>query len=97
MPTFQGFFLENNNDKEPESHAGQKVNSKREEDQEILILCRSQKVNIREEEHLTSGAQKSQKVTSTTHVDTENKPKSLNPYAGKKSKVVIREQSEQYS
>ena len=82
MPIFQGFFLEDNDDKERESHAGQKVNSKREEEQEIPILCRSQKVNARKEEHPTSRAQKSRKVPSTTHVDVKNKPKGLNPCAG---------------
>lgn len=55
------------------------------------ITRRSQKVNIREEEYLTFKAQKSQKGTSTTHVDTENEPKSLNFYIGKESKNAIRE------
>ena len=94
MSTFQGFFLEDNDDKEQESHAGRKVNSEREEEQEMPIPCRSQKVNAREKEHPTSRAQKSRKVTSTTRVDAENKPKSLNPCAGKEPKDAIREQSE---
>lgn len=31
MPTLQGFILEDNNEKKPEFHVGQKVNSKKEE------------------------------------------------------------------
>ena len=94
MPTFQGFLLEDNDDKEPKSHAGRKVISKREEDQEMPIPRRSQKVNARNEEHPTFRAQKSQKVTSTTRIDAENKPKGLNPCADKEPKDAIREQSE---
>ena len=60
------------------------------------IPCRSRKVNAREEEHPTSRAQKSQKVTSTTHINAENEPKGLNPYIGKEPKNAIREQNEQY-
>ena len=91
MPTFQEFLLENNDDKEPESHAGQKVNSERGKDQEMPIPRRSRKVNVREEEHPTFRAQKSRKVISTTHVDTENQPKGLNPCIGKEPKDAIRE------
>lgn len=53
MPIFQGFFLEDNNDKESEFFMGQKVNSKKKEKQEISISYKSQKVNARVEEYLT--------------------------------------------
>lgn len=96
MPTFQGFLLEDNDEKEPESHADQEVNSEREEEQEMPIPRRGQKVDAREEEHPTSRAQKSRKVISTTRVNAENKPKGLHPCTGKLPKDAIREQSEQY-
>lgn len=90
MLTFQGFFLKDNNDKKP-FHAGQKVNSKKKKKQEMPIPCRSQKVNVKEEEYLTSKAQKIRKVISTTCVNAENKPKSLNSYISKEPKDVIKE------
>ena len=62
----------------------------------MLIPRRSQKVNVRKEEHPTSTAQKSWKVTSETCIDVENEPKGLNPYIGKELKDAIREQNEQY-
>lgn len=96
MPTFQEFLLEDNDEKEPESHAGRKVNSGREEEQEMPIPRKDRKVDAREEEHSTSRAQKSRKVTSTTRVNAENEPKGLYPCAGKLPKDAIREQSEQY-
>ena len=96
MPTFQGFLLEDNNEKEPESHAGRKVNSGRKKEQEMLIPCKNQKVDTREGEHSTSKVQKSRKVTSTTCVNAENEPKGLYSCVGKLSKDAIKEQSEQY-
>lgn len=90
MLTFQGFFLKDNNDKKP-FHADQKVNSKKKEKQEMPISCRNQKVNVKKEEYLTSKAQKIQKVISTTCVNAENKPKSLNSYVGKELKDIIKE------
>lgn len=53
MPTFQKLLPEDNNNKEPESHEGQNVNSKKEGKQEILIPYKSQKVNVKKEKHPT--------------------------------------------
>ena len=53
MPTFQGFFLKDNNKKEPEFHTGQKVNSGREKEQEMPISRKDKKVDTRKEEHST--------------------------------------------
>lgn len=66
------------------------------EEQKMLIPCKGQKVNIREIEHLTFKAQKSWTVTSTTYVNTENKPKDLHPYINKLIIDMIRKQNEQY-
>lgn len=63
----------------------------------MIIPYRDQKVDARQEEHPTSKAQKSQKVISTTHVNTENKPKSLHYYTCKLPNDVIWEYNEQYS
>ena len=56
MPTFQGFLLKDDDEKKSESHAGQKINRIREEEQKMSILCIDQKVDIREEKHLASRA-----------------------------------------
>ena len=96
MPTFQVFFLKDNNEKKPESHTSQKVNSKREEKEKMPVPYRGQKVDVREEKHPTSRAQKSQKVMSTTCINAENEPKDLHPYIGQLAKDEIREQSRQY-
>lgn len=58
------------------------------------ILCRSQKVNARKEEHPTFKAQKSWKIIFITCVNAQNKPKDLNSCVGKEFKDVIKEQSE---
>lgn len=91
MPIFQGFLLEHNNEKDPKSHICQKVNSKREEKQEMPIPRKDQQIDARKVEHPTSKAQRSRKVTFKTRVNAENEPKSLHPYAGRLSKNTIRE------
>lgn len=91
MPTFQEFVLDDNDDKDSESHMGQKANNKREEEQEIPILCSSQKVNTREEKHLIFKTQKTQKVIFTTCIHAKNKPKSLNSCFSKELTNAIRE------
>lgn len=92
MPIFKGFFFDDNDDKKPESHAGQKINSKREREQKMLILCNDQKVNARKEEHSAFKAQKSRKVIPTTCVFIVNKLKCQNLCIGKELKDAIRDE-----
>ena len=82
MPIFQRFLLEDNNEKKPEFHTGQKVISKKEEEEKMPVPCKGQKVDIREEEHLASKAPKSRKVMFTTCINAESEPKDLHPYVG---------------
>ena len=91
IPTFQGFLLKDNNEKKSESHAGQKINCIRDEEQKMPILCTDQKVDVREEKHPASKAQKSWKVIFTTYINIENKPKNLHSYVGKLANNAIRE------
>lgn len=65
MPIFQGFFLENNNDKKTEvsiSRIDQKVNSKGDVKQKLPLSHTSQKINTRAEKHPAFRANKSQKI-----------------------------------
>lgn len=74
MPTFQGFLLENNNDKETEmlaSRIDQKINSEGDAEQELPISRTDRKVSARKEEHLAFKAHKSQKIT-TKHLSSSN-------------------------
>lgn len=96
MQTFQRFFLKNTNEKELESYIGQKVNSKREKEQEMLMPCKNQKVDAKKDEYSTFRAQKNRKNTSTTYVNAENAPKNLYFCTSKLLKDTIRVQSEQY-
>lgn len=84
------FLLEDNNDKELEIYADPKVNSIKEEKQEMSILCNSQKVNTREKKYLTFKTQKSWKFIFTTCINARNKPQSLNCYNGKVFKNSIK-------
>lgn len=62
MPTFQDFLLKDNNDKEtkvPASRTSQKINSKEDVEQELLIPCAGQKVSTGKKEHSDSKAHKS--------------------------------------
>lgn len=90
MPTFQRFLLENNNKKEPKSYKDQKVNSRREEKQEMPIPCKHQKVDTKKEDYSNSKAYKGQKVKFTTCINAENESKSLYLFASKLPKDAIR-------
>lgn len=57
----------------------------------MLILCKDQKVDTKKEEHSTFRAQKNQKITFTTCINTISKPKGLYFYKDKLLKNVIKE------
>lgn len=81
--------MKDTNEKEPESHTSQKVNSEREKKQEMPMLCKYQKVDAKKEEYSTFRAQKNRKNTSTTYVNSENAPKDLYFYTSKLLKDAI--------
>lgn len=105
-PTFHGFLLEDNNDEEtmevPITHTGQKVNSKRDKEQDYPNPRMGQKVSARKEEHPASRACKSRKFItehlspSTTRVNNaKNELESQDSYVGIKSMDTTSEQREQ--